>query len=66
MGGKMNFEYAPSTYYRDDAGELNNKKIPFIVQTLIKKTSEDTVTGLKNIENYTYENAHYYFNESDI
>lgn len=64
--GRVYFEYAPSTSYRNAVWDLTNQKVPFIVSTLSKKIFEDIVTWLRSTEEYTYENGHYYYDENDI
>jgi RHS repeat-associated protein len=64
--GKANFEYTPSTGYRDGSGTLLNSKLPFMVMTLSRQVLEDTVTGIKSEESYSYSGGHYYYDPTDF
>lgn len=65
-GWRVISSYAPSTMYRWEDGELQNKNLPFVVNTLIRQVFEDTVTGINKEESYSYGSWHYYFDEKDI
>lgn len=60
-GGTISVTYKPSTQYRDAAGHLLNPKLPLIVQTVEKITTDDK-NGNVATTTYSYADGSYYYN----
>ncbi|MST04168.1 MAG: hypothetical protein EXS49_01190 [Candidatus Pacebacteria bacterium] len=62
-GGLINFEYKPSSDYKDSSGNLLNK-IPFPVQTIKKIKEFDPINNLSSEKSYIYSGGYYSHDDS--
>lgn len=64
-GGTIDFTYKSTITYRTQAGDLQNAKLPFILQTLQALTYKASSTDTPYVMSYAYAGAQYYSNSLD-
>jgi RHS repeat-associated protein len=62
-GARIDLEYKTSAQYFKDDGAQANPKLPIIVDTVSKITTDDGMGNLSSVS-YLYEDGHYYFKDS--
>ncbi|MBX4200816.1 hypothetical protein KW786_01675, partial [Candidatus Parcubacteria bacterium] len=64
-GGNIAVSYIFSAQSKDSAGNLQNPRLPFILQAVDTITNADTVNFILSQDRYAYSNGYYYFNSED-